>query len=189
MDDTDILLKDRVATEMKGYFNTDSRRIDHASRVALYAERLAAAEKGDFAAVIPAAYLHDIGIKEAERKHNSTAARYQHEEGPPIAREILERLSVAEELIAEVCDIVGHHHKPRSEESINFKVVYDADLIVNIQDHLRSHTISAQTVRKLVAKRFLTSSGRTMAYSMFVAAKEAMTSEPRQDLASNDSCE
>jgi putative nucleotidyltransferase with HDIG domain len=166
------MLNRKVAEGMMTYFNTDSRRIDHASRVALYAEKLAAEEGGDPAVVIPAAYLHDIGIKEAERKHNSTAARYQHEEGPPIARAILEKLAATGDLIAEVCDIVGHHHNPRPEESINFKVVYDADFIVNIEDSLRAHTITARTVRKLVSKRFLTSSGKKTAYNIFLEVEE-----------------
>jgi len=164
--------EDRVAAEMRRYFNEDSRRIDHATRVARYAEKLAIDESGDPGVVLPSAYLHDIGIKEAERKRNSTAARYQHEEGPPIARKILERLNATEELVIEVCDIVGHHHNPRPEESVNFKVVYDADLIVNIEDNLRSKKISADAVRKLVARRFLTASGRKMAHSMFVTARE-----------------
>ena len=54
--------------------------------------RSAKEEKGNPAVVLSAAYLHDIGIQEAERKYQSTAARYQEEEGPPIAREILTRL-------------------------------------------------------------------------------------------------
>ncbi|MBI5248698.1 MAG: HD domain-containing protein [Desulfomonile tiedjei] len=172
MVEKDPLFKDRVAVEMRKYFNTDSRRIDHASRVALYAEKLAVEENGDPAVVIPTAYLHDIGIKEAERKHKSTAARYQHEEGPPIAREIMEKLAATEELITEVCDIVGHHHNPRPHESINFKVLYDADLIVNIEDNLRENKISAEAVRKLVTKRFLTLSGQKMAVAMFIPSKK-----------------
>jgi HD superfamily phosphodiesterase len=98
---------------MTKYFDTDSRRIDHASRVARYAEKLAVEENGDPVIVIPTAYLHDIGIKEAEENYSSTAARYQHAEGPPIARKILEKLTATDGLIAEVCDIVGHHHNPR----------------------------------------------------------------------------
>ena len=46
------------------------------------------------AVVRAAAVLHDIGIREAERKHGSSAGKYQEVEGPPIARRILEKLSV-----------------------------------------------------------------------------------------------
>src|SRR5210317_1542574 len=87
------LLKDRVAIEMKRYFGRDFKRIGHASRVARYAEKIGKEEGGDLPVILTSAYLHDIGIKEAERKHNSSAAKYQEEEGPPVAREILENLN------------------------------------------------------------------------------------------------
>ena len=77
------LLKDRVAVEVKKYFGKDFKRIGHASKVARYAEEIAKAEGAEPGIVLPAAYLHDIGIKEAERKHNSSAAHYQEQEGPP----------------------------------------------------------------------------------------------------------
>ena len=62
------LLKDRVAIEMKRYFGKDFKRIGHATRVARYAEEMAKKEKGNLAVILSAAYLHDIGIQEAERK-------------------------------------------------------------------------------------------------------------------------
>ena len=101
------LLKDRVAVEMKRYFKSDFRRIGHASKVARYAERIGKLEGGNLAVILAAAYLHDIGIVEAERKYSSTAPKYQEEEGPPIARAILIKLGAKEKLIDEVCDIVG----------------------------------------------------------------------------------
>ncbi|MGD2125125.1 MAG: HD domain-containing protein, partial [Desulfobacteraceae bacterium] len=113
------LLKDRVAIEMKRYFKNDFKRIGHASRVARYAEKLGKAERGNLAVILTAAYLHDIGIKEAERKHQSTAAKFQEEEGPGVASEILEKLGANDELVNEVSDIIGHHHHPRSEETVN----------------------------------------------------------------------
>jgi HD superfamily phosphodiesterase len=155
------LLKDRVAVEMKRYFRQDFKRIGHAGRVARYAEQIGKAEKGDMVVVICAAYLHDIGIHEAERKFNSTAARYQEEEGPPIAREILARLSASREIIDEVCDIVGHHHHPRAEESLNFKIVYDADLIVNLEEEEKP--LDKEKLALIIEKSFLTDSGRKLA--------------------------
>ena len=87
------LLKDRVAIEMKRYFKSDFKRIGHASRVARYAERIGKFEGGNLAVILSAAYLHDIGIVEAEKKHNSTAPlNTRTMEGPAIAKEILIKL-------------------------------------------------------------------------------------------------
>ena len=166
------LLKDRVAWEMKRYFKRDFKRVGHASRVARYAEQIAREEKGDMVIVLCAAYLHDIGIHEAERKYESTAARYQEEEGPPIAREILAKLAASREIIDEVCDIVGHHHHPRPEETVNFKIVYDADLIVNLEEEQAEQPLAAEKLTAILEKSFLTAAGRSLAKIILGQAKE-----------------
>ncbi|WP_446007780.1 HD domain-containing protein [Candidatus Electrothrix sp.] len=155
------LLKDRIAQAMRKYFGEDTRRIRHAETVAEQAEAIAKGEEGgDMMVIMAAAYLHDIGIREAERKFDSSAARYQHSEGPPVAREILTKLKAKPELIDEVCDIIGHHHSPRNEEKVNFKVLYDADLIVNkLEQYQDAPPIQEQFDRLL--KIFLTKSGAT----------------------------
>lgn len=155
------LLKDRVAVEMKRYFKKDFKRIGHATKVARYAEQIAKEQKGDMVVVICAAYLHDIGIHEAERKHGSTEAKYQEEEGPPIAREILAKLSASSEIIDEVCDVIGHHHHPHTEETINFKIVYDADLIANMEE--KEEPIKREKLAAIIEKSFFTESGRKLA--------------------------
>ena len=162
------LLKDRVAIEMKRYFKQDFKRVGHAVRVARYAEQIGREEGGNLAVILCAAYLHDIGIKEAERKYNSTAAKYQEEEGPPIAREILNRLGAKEELIDEVCDIVGHHHHPKEEETVNFKSLYDADLITNLEEKRKKSVMDTEGLEKTVKKSFLTESGRNLARKVLI---------------------
>ncbi|CAN2041217.1 HD domain-containing protein [Candidatus Magnetomoraceae bacterium gMMP-15] len=153
------LLKDRVAIETKKYFKTDFKRISHAIRVARYAERIGKNEGGNLAVILSSAYLHDIGIPESEKKYNSSAAKYQEKEGPVIARSILEKLGAAKKIIDEVCDIIGHHHHPRENETINFKVLYDADRIANIEDNHKDSSISAEQLDKIIKKSFLTQSG------------------------------
>jgi hypothetical protein len=157
------LLKDRVAIEMKRYFKNDFKRIGHASRVARYAEKIGKEERGNLAVILTAAYLHDIGIKESERKYQSSAARYQEEEGPPIARGILERLGAKTELVDEVCDIVGHHHHPRPEESTNFRCLYDGDLITNLEENHKESPMGAEELGRILEKSFLTESGKRLA--------------------------
>ena len=157
------LLKDRVAIEMKRYFKMDFKRIGHATRVARYAEQIGKEEQGNLSVILTAAYLHDIGIKEAERKHQSPAAGYQEEEGPPVAREILTKLGARVELLEEVCDIVGHHHHPRAEETVSFKAVYDADLLANLEEKHKETPLEPETLSKMIEKSFLTESGRNLA--------------------------
>jgi HD superfamily phosphohydrolase YqeK len=162
------LLKDRVAIEMKNYFKPDFKRIGHATKVARYAEQIVKEEKGDVAVALSAAYLHDIGIKEAEKKHNSTEARYQEEEGPAIARDILTKLGAGDELMEEVCDIIGHHHHPRTEETTNFKAVYDADQIVNLEEKTKKGSLGPAELTATIDKAFLTKSGINLAKELLL---------------------
>lgn len=162
------LLKNRVAIEMKKYFQTDFKRISHAGRVARYADRIGKSENGNLAIILASAYLHDIGIIEAENKHNGSAPEYHEQEGVQIAREILEKLDAAEPLVEAVCDIVGHHHHPREDDSLEFKAVYDADLIVNLEDKYQDVSVDAGQIRDTIVKSFLTTGGRSEAEKVLV---------------------
>jgi len=162
------LLKDRVAIEMKAYFQKNFKRIGHATKVARYAEKMVKEEKGDPAVVLSAAYLHDIGIKEAERKYQSSAAPYQEQEGLAIARTILTNLGADSELIDEVCDIIGHHHHPRDQETANFKIVFDADQIVNLEEKLEDTPLTPDKVTEKINRTFLTETGKQLAEKIFI---------------------
>jgi HD superfamily phosphodiesterase/DNA-directed RNA polymerase subunit RPC12/RpoP len=157
------LFKDRVAVEMKIYFKTDFKRIGHSAKVARYAEKLVMTEKGDPAVVLSAAYLRDIGIKEAERKYQRTDPELQQREGPAVAREILTRLGANEGLIDEVCDIVSHHHNPRNEETVNFKILYDADLLANLEEKQKKDPLQPDGIAQVIETQFLTQSGKELA--------------------------
>jgi len=155
------LSKDAVSTEMRRVFGGDERRIRHALDVLAFAERILQKEPGDEAVVMAATLLHDIGIHEAERKYESTAGVYQQIEGPPIARKILMHLGAGQSLIDEVCEIIAHHHTPRAEETDNFKILCDADMIVNLRDD--SSDVNADELKKKIDRLFLTDEGRALA--------------------------
>jgi HD superfamily phosphohydrolase YqeK len=157
------MLKYRVAIEVKRYFRRDFKRIGHAGRVAIYAEEIGQEEGGDMSIILTAGYLHDIGIKDAQEKHGSSDARYQEKEGPRVAREILNGIGARDELIDEVCDIIGHHHHPGPDETMNFKVVYDADLIANMEEKQKEGHSDAVKTAEIIRDGFLTKAGRRLA--------------------------
>lgn len=157
------LLKDRVAIEMKRYFKGDFKRIGHATRVARYAERILRAEKGNPAAILCSAFLHDIGITEAEKKYNSTDADYKEKEGPPIARSILTKLGAKPDLIEEVCDIISHSHHPGEDETVNFKVVFDAYMIADLEEQIKEESMVPDRIESILESSFLTNSGKAEA--------------------------
>ncbi len=161
-----MMRKQALARAMEDYFGDDARRIRHAQRTAEYAERiLADTPEADPNIVMAAAYLHDIGIRNAEAKYGSADAAHQETEGPPVARDILRRLDYAEAFIGEVCDIVGRHHHPRPEETANFKALYDADQLVNAEESLAR----ANEPRAAIASRLLTEAGRKLSIELSLA--------------------
>lgn len=129
-----IFSKETLLDRMRAYFGADQKRIKHAERVLAAAEEILKTEKGDPEVVIASAILHDIGIHAAEKKYNSNAGKYQEIEGPPIARRILEDLGFDENIIREVCEIIAHHHSPGKVNTLNFKILYNADVLVNKEE-------------------------------------------------------
>ena len=153
--------RDRLISEMKNVFDDDRRRIDHGLAVLGFAETILAVEGGDPLTVKAAAILHDIGIHQAQRKHGSSAGRFQEIEGPPIARSIMEKIGLDEGTIEHVCRIVGSHHSGRDIDTLEFRIIWDSDWLVNIpEEHAGS---SREKVQQIADRVFRTQEGRRLA--------------------------
>ncbi len=165
----DETLCDTLIKEMKRVFGDDERRIRHALAVLDYAEVILKQEKGDPLVVKAAAVLHDIGIHQAEAKHGSSAGRYQEIEGPPIARGILEQLKVDTAVIDHVCRIIANHHSARDIDTPEFRILWDADWLVNIPEEFPQ--ASRPVLERTIERVFKTDSGRRLAGRLFLAEK------------------
>ncbi len=158
--------KEALVRAMEDYFHGDTKRINHALKVTEYAEELLKQEGGDYPVVIGAAVLHDIGIHQAQKKYGSTIGKYQEKEGPPIARQILAKLGFKPNQIEEICEIIAHHHRPGKINTRNFKILYDADWLVNLKDE---HDIQDRhKLSHVIRKVFLTRSGKALAREIYL---------------------
>lgn len=128
-------MKEKIIEKMEHYFGRDQKRINHAYRVLGHAEAILKTEAGDKEVVEAAAVLHDIGIHAAEKIHGSAAGKYQEIEGPPIAENILRKIGFPEHKLAEVLQIIAHHHRPGMINTVNFRIVYEADCLVNKEEN------------------------------------------------------
>ncbi len=160
-------IKQTLIARMESVFGDDSRRIEHAMAVLGYAESILDDSRGVCSLVVSAAaILHDIGIHAAERKHGSCSGKYQEIEGPPIAREILESLDIDAATIDHVCRIVANHHSARDIDTPEFRIIWDADWLVNIPDEY--DTSDSKSISELINKVFKTPTGRTIAQEILL---------------------
>jgi hypothetical protein len=92
-----------------------------------------------------------------------------------VAREILNSLGAGEEMISEVCDIISHHHHPRAGDSVNFKCLYDADRLVNLEENLKEGPLSKEKLSSMLEHFFLTGSGLRIARELFLPQVKEQT--------------
>jgi HD superfamily phosphodiesterase len=159
-------MKEQLIQKMKDVFGQDTKRIDHALAVLKYAEQIHVVEGGDPAVIIAAAILHDIGIHQAERIYGSAAGKYQELEGPPVAKPILEDSGFPTEKIDHICKIIANHHSAKNIDTIEFRVIWDADWLVNFPEEFAN--TSEEKRRQMVNRIFKTLRGRQIAEKLFI---------------------
>lgn len=156
----------KVRAAMEQYFGEDQRRVEHALQVYCFAEELLAYIDADPVLTLTAAYLHDIGIPEAERKHGSCAGNWQELEGPPIAIAVLTELDAEASFVDLVAKIVGNHHTRSAVDSPEFRILWDADALVNFAEVLSSK--SAEQTESILKNHMVTEPGLQMARKLFI---------------------
>jgi hypothetical protein len=126
------LLKDRVAVEMKKYFRHDFKSINHAARVARYAEQIAALEKADLAILLSASYLHGIACPEVGSDGPSSGAVCG---GVGSVSTLLEGLGATGELIEEVLGTMkALREGEQNGTTNNARILRDAHAITEWQE-------------------------------------------------------
>ncbi|MFW6284706.1 MAG: phosphohydrolase, partial [Desulfosalsimonas sp.] len=64
------------------------------------------------------------------------------------------------------------HHHPRDAETLNFKVVWDADRIANIEDAQKEKQINGEDLERRVKGKFFTRAGEKRAGELFLQSIE-----------------
>ena len=127
----------KLMDEMITYFSGDAKRINHFLKVHSYAKLIMEQENIDSKMhdiIEIAALTHDIGIKVCEQKYNTCSEKYQEIMGPAVAKKLLTELGYDENLIERVCYLIGHHHTYIDIDGIDYQILIESDLLVNIYE-------------------------------------------------------
>lgn len=140
----------RVQRAMIAYFAGDVRRINHFLKVYGFAKAIGALEgleESEQLTLEIAALTHDIGIRESERKHHSAAGEYQQIEGPPEARKLLTAQGIDPGIVERVCWLIAHHHTYAEIRGADYRILVEADFLVNIHEDGLTPAAVAQVER------------------------------------------
>lgn len=152
------------------YDNGDPKRIHHFLKVHAFAYQIGKEEHLDPAALFTletAAIVHDIGIRKAEEVYGSSAGPYQEELGPVIADEMLSGLGWPREVIDRVCYLVGHHHTYTGVNGIDYRILLEADALVNLYEN----NSPPQVQKQFYDHVFRTESGRQLCRILYPACQ------------------
>lgn len=121
--------------KMIDYYEGDPKRVQHFLKVYEFARLIGDAEelpKNTLTVLKTAAIVHDIGIKVSEQKYDSSAGKYQEQEGPAIAEPMLRACGYEEEMIDRVLFLIAHHHTYNQIDGIDYQILVEADFLVNL---------------------------------------------------------
>jgi hypothetical protein len=157
-----------VIDDMQTVFAPVPYGIEHTLNVLENARQIIKGEKLNWQAAVIVeltAVLHDIGAVEAQRKHDSMEGRFQEQEGPAIALDIMKKHDYEQSIIDRVCFIISHHHTPEKIDGMDFQILWEADLIENMQ--VLEVIKDAGALKQFIADNFKTDSGKDLAFQRY----------------------
>ena len=80
------------------------------------------------------------------------------------------RLDLAEHVIDHVCRIVGSHHSAKDIDTPEFRIIWDADRLVNIPDEYPN--AGRERLSELIEKVFKTAEGKQLAMTQLLQGND-----------------
>jgi HD superfamily phosphodiesterase len=164
MDNKNLL--NELHIKMIEYFAGDAKRVQHFVKVHSFAKLIGESEnlnKAQLFILEAAAYVHDIGIKQAELLCGSADGKLQEKYGPAEAAKILNVCGFASEDIERITYLVAHHHTYKNIDGLDYQILVEADFIVNFYEDACDKNTIAATLNKI----FKTDTGKRICRTIF----------------------
>lgn len=154
---------------MVTYYSGDPKRINHFIKVHSIAKFLADSENIDENTkniIELTALMHDIGIKKSEEIYKSSSGKYQELLGPELANTALIAIGCPISYRSRICYIIGHHHTYKNIDDIDYRIIIEADFLVNAYED----KLSTESIKQARDKIFATQSGIALLNKMYFFA-------------------
>ena len=151
-------LTDQLMLKMMEFDSGDPKRIQHFTKVYEYAAMIGRMQKLDSKTQLileTAAVVHDIGIHPAENRYGKSDGKLQEQEGPAYVQKMLATLNYDQEVVTRVMFLVGHHHTYTEIEGDDYRILVEADFLVNLYED----GLPLENVQTALVKIFKTPSG------------------------------
>ena len=158
---SDILIQ--MAKDYEGSLHD----IDHFLKVYVWAKAIGEKEIADEESrqvLEVAAILHDIACPRCRAKYGHAAGALQEEEGMPMTREILAPFSLPEDFVERVVWLVGHHHTITNVETLEHRILLEADFLVNAGEK----NLGRSQIEEAEKAFFRTASGIELLHSVYL---------------------
>ena len=161
-----------VLVKMINYEQGCPHRVNHFLKVHSFARVIGEAEglkTLDQYILEVAAAMHDCGIRASLLKHGYYNGKMQEEEGPAVAEKMMLELGIEENIRDRVMFLIGHHHTYTNIDGIDYRILVEADFLVNIYED----ELSADAIESVKEKYFITKKGREILTSLYQMPNEA----------------
>lgn len=163
---TNLELIDKMQLEMHKFESGSPKRIQHFTKVHSFCGQIGRSEGLDETTQLTlelTAVLHDIGIKPSKEKYGYCNGKTQEEMGPPLARELLERYSVPQDIVERICYLIANHHTYDNVVGDDYRILLEADFLVNLLEN----STDEEGILSAYETIFRTKRGKELCATMF----------------------
>lgn len=124
----------KAVEKMVSFYDGNHHDINHFMKVWAYARTIGEVE--NLEATVQetlelAAVVHDIACPLCRKKYGQAYGQRQEEEGPPLVREFYKDFGLPKDILERICYLVGHHHTTSNVDGLDYRILLEADFLVN----------------------------------------------------------
>lgn len=141
--------------------------INHFLKVWAFTRTIALSEKVDENTLFTlelTAVVHDIACPICRIKYGNTDGTHQEEESPALIKEFFSDIPVPSSVVERISYLVSRHHTYSGVEGIDWRILLEADYLVNAYEHKDSPG-SIESMRERV---FRTETGKRLLDSVYL---------------------